>query len=247
MANINYLKMKKGFIKTHYGNIYYKHNTSLGSNKYKLLLIHGLGGTVNSFKNLINVLPSNIEIYAIDLLGHGRSDKPNLNYNINIQSRVLNDFIKKTKFNNFYIFGHSYGAHVAMKYALDYGTQKINAFIIEDSPILSKNIINLHRDKKLIKKIMQIALKSKTSKKSIILKILNNITNEGFTNLKHIDKPLLILWGEKDDITKIDFAYKLNKNLNFNNIKIIKNAKHTPHHSNAQELKNILIEFMEYK
>lgn len=249
MSNINYIKIKEGFVKTPYGKIYFKlkpvQNAVHGA-RYKLLLLHGLGGTSNTFKKLINELPDDVEVYSLDLLGHGKSDKPNIKYNIGLQAEILHYFITALKYSNFYLYGHSYGAHVAMKYALYYGTKKVNGFIIEDSAILKTYFRDLSKNKKLINKIVKTALTSKSSKKQIVLDSLDNIIEDGMADLFYIDKPILIIWGENDEITRIEFAYKLKSKSKNALFKMIKNAQHVPHFSNPMELKDLLLEFIGY-
>ena len=249
MSNIeNFTKIKTGFVKTPYGKIYFKlrpaQNTVHGV--VKLLLLHGLGGTSNTFKKLINELPDNIEVYALDLLGHGKSDKPSIKYSVDMQAEILHHFVTAVKYSNFYLYGHSYGAHVAMRYALYYGTKKVKGFIIEDSPILKTYFKDLSKNKRLINRIVKTALTSKSSKKQIVLNSLDNIIEDGLADIFFIDKPILIIWGKNDKITKIEFAYKLKAKSKNAVFRVIKNAQHVPHYSNPAELRNLLLQFMKY-
>lgn len=74
------------------GNIYY---TKCGSGK-PLLLIHDLDHTSsgNEWTNLVDRLKDDYTVYTIDLLGCGRSEKPNLTYTNFLYVQLLNDFIK---------------------------------------------------------------------------------------------------------------------------------------------------------
>lgn len=74
------------------GNIYY---TKCGSGK-PLLLIHDLNyaSSGNEWTNLVDRLKNDYTVYTIDLLGCGRSEKPNLTYTNFLYVQLLNDFIK---------------------------------------------------------------------------------------------------------------------------------------------------------
>lgn len=74
------------------GNIYY---TKTGTGK-PLLLIHDLNYSSSGceWDNLIPFLKDNYTIYTIDLLGCGRSEKPNLTYTNFLYVQLLNDFVK---------------------------------------------------------------------------------------------------------------------------------------------------------
>lgn len=60
-----------------------------------LLLIHSIGNGHNSFewnKN-VDVLSKYYEVYTLDLIGFGNSDKPNMDYTAYLYSQLILDFI----------------------------------------------------------------------------------------------------------------------------------------------------------
>lgn len=61
-----------------------------------LLFIHDLtvGSSNYEYHRLINNLTDKHEIYSIDLLGYGLSDKPSMTYTGNIYEQLIGDFIK---------------------------------------------------------------------------------------------------------------------------------------------------------
>lgn len=74
------------------GNIHY---TKTGNGK-PLLLVHDLDSSSSGceWDNLIPHLKDQYTIYTIDLLGCGRSEKPNLTYTNFLYVQLINDFIK---------------------------------------------------------------------------------------------------------------------------------------------------------
>ena len=74
-----------------YGNIYY---TKSGKGK-PVLLIHDLDPTASSYewKAVTKKLAENHTVYAIDLLGCGRSEKPNMTYTNYLYVQLMNEFI----------------------------------------------------------------------------------------------------------------------------------------------------------
>lgn len=74
------------------GNIYY---TKTGNGK-PLLLIHDLdyASSGSEWTNMVDRLKDDYTVYTIDLLGCGRSEKPNLTYTNFLYVQLLNDFIK---------------------------------------------------------------------------------------------------------------------------------------------------------
>ncbi|MCM1122463.1 MAG: alpha/beta fold hydrolase [Eubacterium sp.] len=61
-----------------------------------LLFVHDLtvGSSNYEYHRLINNLTQNHEIYSIDLLGYGLSDKPSMTYTNNLYEQLISDFIK---------------------------------------------------------------------------------------------------------------------------------------------------------
>ena len=61
-----------------------------------LLLVHDLtvGSSNYEYHRLINNLTEEHEVYSIDLLGYGLSDKPAITYTNNLYEQLINDFIK---------------------------------------------------------------------------------------------------------------------------------------------------------
>lgn len=87
------LKTELGyFYEWRFGKIYY---TKQGSGS-PLLLIHDLttGSSSYEWNELIASLSENHTVYTMDLLGCGRSDKPNLTYTNFLYVQLISDFIK---------------------------------------------------------------------------------------------------------------------------------------------------------
>ena len=78
--------------KWRFGNIHY---TKTGSGK-PILLVHDLTAFSSSYEwtKLVNYLKDQYTVYTIDLLGCGRSEKPDLTYTNFLYVQLLSDFIK---------------------------------------------------------------------------------------------------------------------------------------------------------
>lgn len=78
--------------KWRFGNIHY---TKIGTGK-PLLLVHDLTASSNSFEwnQMIGLLKDHYTVYTIDLIGCGRSEKPDLTYTNYLYVQMLSDFIK---------------------------------------------------------------------------------------------------------------------------------------------------------
>lgn len=88
------LNTKNGhYFEWRYGNIFY---TKQGSGS-PLLLIHDLHPASSSIEwnSILTNLSKDHTVYALDLLGCGRSDKPNFTYTNYMYVQLITDFVKK--------------------------------------------------------------------------------------------------------------------------------------------------------
>ena len=90
--------------------------------KATLLFIHGLGNTGNAWDDVIEGMPANVRIIAIDLLGFGSSQSPSWAvYDAKTQAKsVLATLIKLRIGTPTIVVGHSVGALVAIEMAKRY-------------------------------------------------------------------------------------------------------------------------------
>lgn len=86
-----------------------------------LLLLHGFGASIGHWRNNISVLAAQgYQVYAIDLLGFGDSDKPALDYSLHLWQELLCDFISDRIQQPTVFVGNSIGALLSLMMAADY-------------------------------------------------------------------------------------------------------------------------------
>lgn len=61
----------------------------------KVLLVHGFGGSIDQFTGLAKSLSSDFDVYALDSLGFGHSEKPPLSYNQYLWRDQVVDYAKR--------------------------------------------------------------------------------------------------------------------------------------------------------
>jgi pimeloyl-ACP methyl ester carboxylesterase len=81
-----------------------------------LLLIHGMAGSSDAWRELIPRLAKNYRVVAPDLLGHGQSIKPRGDYSLGAFAVFLRDFLDELGIARATIVGHSLGGGVAFTY-----------------------------------------------------------------------------------------------------------------------------------
>lgn len=88
----------------------------VGSGKNKLVLLHGLTGSVNYWKRDLDTITTTHRLLLVDLLGFGGSPKPNGNYSLSVQLKALEVVLNKEGFNDgkTILGGHSMGAIISL-------------------------------------------------------------------------------------------------------------------------------------
>lgn len=82
-----------------------------------LLLVHGMGGSSESWSGVIPLLAKRYRVIAPDLLGHGRSDKPRGDYSVGAFAVLLRDLLDELGVSRVTVVGHSLGGGIAMQFA----------------------------------------------------------------------------------------------------------------------------------
>ncbi len=82
-----------------------------------LLLVHGFGASTDHWRKNMVELGQELEVWAIDLLGFGRSAKPRWHYSADLWRDQLNYFIKDQIGRPTILVGNSLGGYVALTVA----------------------------------------------------------------------------------------------------------------------------------
>ena len=97
-----------------------------------LLLIHGFGASTDHWRKNIAELSQDFEVYAIDLLGFGRSQKPAWEYSGDLWRDQLHDFITENIQRPTVIAGNSLGGYSSLCVAAEY-PQSVAGIILLNS------------------------------------------------------------------------------------------------------------------
>lgn len=95
-------------------SIYYVQAGEQQTEKPPILLVHGFGASTDHWRKNIAGLQKNWQVWAIDLLGFGRSAKPNLQYSGNLWRDQLHDFITEVIQQPAVLAGNSLGGYACL-------------------------------------------------------------------------------------------------------------------------------------
>ena len=129
MPQNNYIKI--GDIKTRYW--------AEGDKGSNVILIHGLGASADIWIHNISALASGYRVYAPDLAGFGRSEKPYVKYSPSYMAAFINDFMTALNIENTCLVGMSLGGGVALQYVLQF-PRNVQRLVLVDSAGLGREM-----------------------------------------------------------------------------------------------------------
>jgi 4,5:9,10-diseco-3-hydroxy-5,9,17-trioxoandrosta-1(10),2-diene-4-oate hydrolase len=97
-----------------------------------VILIHGIGAAVDSWASNINALAEKHRVYAIDLVGFGRSDKPSVEYSLPFFAQYVKDFMETQNIDRASLIGWSLGGGVCLQFAIQF-PERLDKLILLDS------------------------------------------------------------------------------------------------------------------
>jgi pimeloyl-ACP methyl ester carboxylesterase len=96
-------------------NPHFKHSfqyTFCGHEGPAVLLVHGFGAFLEHFRdNICRVADAGHRVWAITMVGFGKSEKPNANYSELFWSELLRDFITDVVREPIHLVGNSIGGN----------------------------------------------------------------------------------------------------------------------------------------
>ena len=230
-------------LKTKYGRIHYKHHA--GQLK-TIIMVHGLASSTRTWSRLVHFLPGGLNLYLVDLLGHGESDAPETKYTVHMQVDILQSLIEDQKLKDVCLLGHSYGGWIAAVYAKDHAASSI---VLEDSAGLEEfynEVKGTETREKYKEEVLEKAV-ALGGRKHVVEAILDDEFRKGQLeekDLKEIKVPTLIIWGAQDSVIEVKYARVFQREISGSRLSIIEGARHTPHYSNPEKVSETFLDFI---
>ena len=232
-----------------------------------VLLIHGLGGSIESWTNNIAELGKRFRLIAIDLPGFGFSDKPKMNYTIRYYNNFVVKFIKKLRLEKVSIVGSSLGGQIAAEVAINHPSVLKRLVLISPAGALPRsfkgspalwnytNVTNarsIQQVKQALSaldnqpvedsyaKLVYRMFQIPGAKEAFFSALTGSARAVRLNNrLNKVKAPTLLLWGKEDRMIPVKFADPF---IGMKNCRIIllENCGHRPHFERP-ELFNVIV------
>lgn len=109
-----------------------------------LLLLHGFCEFLETWDFNLRPLGEYYRVYAMDLPGHGLSDKPYLDYTISFFTHFIVSFMQVLGIDRAHFIGHSFGAALSISVATKF-PEMVRRLVLESGFGLSNDISLLHK------------------------------------------------------------------------------------------------------
>jgi len=256
-----------------------------GSQGPQVLMIHGLGGYVENWELNIAAIAEYYRVYALDLPGHGLTDKPlDISYKIEDLSIFVRDFMATVHIENADIIGHSLGGAVATRLAIRFsnvvkkivlvgsaglGRESSYLFSIMNVPILGELITrpSLEGSANSAKFLvydptimtpesaeLNYQIMSQPDAHQCFLMTVRENSNlfgqdksmygPNVTGLGTLNKPVLVIWGQEDQLVPVAHAKLAAQALPNARVQIFEKCGHLPMVEHPQVFNELVISFL---
>lgn len=189
-----------------------------------VLFLHGITDSWRSFEPVLPHLPASIHAFAISQRGHGDSDRPAADYNTRDFAADIAAFMGAFNLERAVIAGHSMGSSIARRFALDYPERTLGLvlmgsfFAFRGNPELADLRDAVSRLTDPVDYGFALEFQQSTLAGPVPQTYLDVVVEESLkvparvwraaleglleddhtAELRRIDSPTLIVWGDKD-------------------------------------------------
>jgi pimeloyl-ACP methyl ester carboxylesterase len=107
------------------------HYVSEGKGKDAIVLVHGWTCNLENWRAQIPELSKRARVIALDLPGHGKSDKPQIKYDMDLFAAAIEAVMKDAKVEHAVLVGHSMGTPVIRQFYRKYPDKTLALVIVD--------------------------------------------------------------------------------------------------------------------
>ena len=107
------------------------HYKSYGTGRDALVLVHGWGSNLTFWRDQIPELAKRNRVIALDLPGHGESDKPQITYSMDLFANAIDSVLRDAKVERAVLMGHRMGTPIARQFYRKYPQKTLGIVIVD--------------------------------------------------------------------------------------------------------------------
>jgi len=236
-----------------------------------VILLHGLGGSWQSWHFNIAALAEKYHVVVPDQIGFGKSDKPFVNYRIRTYVDFLDQFCKQLKIERATLVGNSMGGWIAAMFTASF-PDRVEKLVLEDAAGYAPpkdfdtrvywglNPTTREGMKVLLAKVFyskafqtdafidqSIAARLAAGDGYTINSVTESIVRgEDFLDdiAKTIKRPTLIIWGRQDGLVPLAEGERFNKDIAGSKMFVIDQCGHVPNIEKPGEFNAAVLKFL---
>jgi pimeloyl-ACP methyl ester carboxylesterase len=214
-----------------------------------LVLVHGLGDRGEAWAAMIPRLAAKgFHVWVPDLLGYGRSPRPDVDYSIPLEEGIVVDFMQAVHVPKADVGGWSMGGWIAMKLTLDHpemvdrlvvydsagvyfpATWQADLFTPSDESGVRKLISMLTPEPPVVPDFAAAAMVRKLQANAWVVRrsLASMVTGRDLLDfrLQNISQPMLIVWGSKDELIPLSAGEAIHEKVPQSVLNVIEGCGH---------------------
>lgn len=235
-----------------------------------IVLLHGLGGSADRWSKVGPLFAKHFRVVIPDLIGFGYSEKPSLDYTIELFELFLDQFIRTICHQRIFLVGASLGGQIAAMYTflhpasvsklvlvspagvMKSSTPALNSYVTAAMYPTTQNVSIAFQtmecsdekpDENMINDFIT-RMKMPNAKMTFMSTTLN-LKNSYLTDsiLHSINHPTLLIWGSDDPVIPIRYAGYFTSAIPNNTLFSMENCGHAPYNQKPETFAKRVVDF----
>jgi pimeloyl-ACP methyl ester carboxylesterase len=246
---------------------YFEASPGNGSGGTPLVLVHGLGARGEDWAAMMPALAAKgFHVYVPDLLGYGRSPKPDVDYSISLEEQTVVQFMQTMHVLRADVGGWSMGGWIAMKLTLDH-PEMVDRLVIYDSagiyfPATWGPDLFTPNDVSGVRTLIAIlspnprplpgfaaeaALRKLQGNAWVLKRSMTSMTSGRDLldfRLYKISQPMLIVWGAKDELIPLSVGETIHESVPQSVLNVVEGCGHLAPAECARPVVEATVDFL---
>lgn len=257
------------FAQTSAGRLhYFESDPKKATRAVPVLLVHGLGDRSEAWAGeMFRFRAQGFHVYAVDLLGYGESDTPDVDYSIHTEAHAINEFMSVAGVPQADVVGWSMGGWIAGSLALEYPKRVRRLALFDAAGIrfdtsLTADVFIPSNPEQVQKLVELLSATPQPMPRFVAADVVRRLQKQGWvtrrsmtsmrsgvdaldTRLGSVTQPTLIVWGAQDKLIPLSVGEKMHALLPESHFVAVPGCGHVGPSECAAEFERAAAEFFE--